>query len=117
MPAGNGTGPSGMGPRSGRGAGFCTGNNQPGYMSQGRGFGFNRGVFGRRKFGGRGFRNMFFASGQPGWARYGAYPNAYPPAAPAPLTPEQEQESLKAQEAWLQEQLEQVQSQMQKNQE
>ena len=60
---------------------------------------------------------MFFATGQPGWARYGATPNTYPPAPPAAMTPEQEQESLKAQEAWLQEQLEQVQSQMNKDQE
>ena len=117
MPAGNRTGPQGMGPRTGRGAGYCTGNNQPGFASRGFGGGFSRGMFGRGAFGGRGFRNMFYATGQPGWARYGAYPGAYPPAtAPAPMTPEQEQEALKAQEAWLQEQLDAVRSQMDKEQ-
>lgn len=117
MPAGNRTGPNGMGPRTGRGAGFCAGNDRPGYANQGYGGGFGRGMFGRRMFGGRGFRNMFHATGQPGWMRYGAIPGAYPGAAPAPMTPEQEQEALKTQEAWLQEQLDAVRGQMEKGQE
>ena len=116
MPAGNRTGPNGMGPRTGRGAGYCAGNDRPGFMSQGFGGGFNRGMFGRGMFGGRGFRNMFHATGQPGWMRYGAYPGTYPQAAPAPMTPEQEQEALKTQEAWLQEQLDAVRAQMNKDQ-
>ncbi|MDD3890120.1 MAG: DUF5320 domain-containing protein [Syntrophomonadaceae bacterium] len=33
MPGGNGTGPSGMGPRTGRGAGYCSGYATPGYMN------------------------------------------------------------------------------------
>ena len=117
MPAGNRQGPQGMGPKTGRGAGYCTGNNMPGYANQGYGVGFGRGTFGRRMFGGRGFRNMFHATGLPGWMRYGAYPGTYPGAAPVPMTPEQEQEALKAQEAWLQEQLDGVRSQMEKKQE
>ncbi|HHT94051.1 MAG TPA: DUF5320 domain-containing protein [Clostridiaceae bacterium] len=32
MPRGDGTGPLGMGPMSGRGLGFCAGYNTPGYM-------------------------------------------------------------------------------------
>lgn len=47
MPAGDGTGPAGTGPMTGRGAGFCAGYNTPGYISGGGGFG--RGP-------GRGFR-------------------------------------------------------------
>jgi hypothetical protein len=31
MPFGDGTGPRGMGPMTGRGAGYCAGYNQPGY--------------------------------------------------------------------------------------
>lgn len=112
MPAGNRTGPQGMGPRTGRGAGYCAGYDRPGYTSQGFGGGFGRGMFGRRAFGGRGFRNWFHATGQPGWMRYGAYT----PSAPAPMTPEQEQDALKAQEAWLQEQLEEVRSRLNKEQ-
>ena len=33
MPFGNGTGPAGMGPMTGRAAGFCTGFGVPGYMN------------------------------------------------------------------------------------
>lgn len=55
MPGGDGTGPRGMGPMTGRGAGYCNGYNVPGYSNampsrvlfgRGRGFGMNRG-FGR----------------------------------------------------------------------
>ncbi|MDO9546140.1 MAG: DUF5320 domain-containing protein [Pelolinea sp.] len=116
MPAGNKTGPQGMGPKTGRAAGYCVGNNQPGFVNQGFGRGFSRGMFGHRMFGGRGFRNMFRATGQPGWMRYGAYPGAYAPNEPAPMTPEQEQDALKAQEAWLQEQLDAVRGQLNKDQ-
>ena len=58
MPGGNGTGPMGMGPMTGRGAGFAA----PGYANPtGRGFGR-----------GRGFRQMFCATGMPGGSRFGA---------------------------------------------
>ena len=109
-----------MGPRTGRGAGYCAGYNGPGFVNQGFGGGFGRGfgrgMFGRRAFGGRGFRNWYPAAGQPGLMPYGAYPGAYPPPAPAPMTPEQEQDALKAQEAWLQEQLDTVRGQLNKEQ-
>ena len=42
MPRGDKTGPMGEGPRSGRGKGFCSGSDQPGYMdteTAGRGMG------------------------------------------------------------------------------
>ncbi len=69
MPRGDGTGPMGMGPMTGRGVGYCNGFAAPGYANSvkfaGRfGVGFGRG---------RGFRRMFYATGMPGWARYG-YP-------------------------------------------
>ncbi len=77
MPRGDRTGPTGMGPMTGRAAGYCSGSGMPGYMNpvpgRGYGMGFGRG----RSFGGRGFgwRNMFYATGQPGWARFGGnYP-------------------------------------------
>ena len=50
MPGGDGTGPMGMGPMTGRGAGYCAGYNMPGF-AQGRGFwrrGFGRGFGWRR---------------------------------------------------------------------
>jgi len=51
MPGGDGTGPLGLGPRTGRALGFCAGYNVPGYMNiAGRGF---------RRFFGRGFGRGF----------------------------------------------------------
>lgn len=78
MPGGDRTGPMGMGPATGRGAGYCRGNAMPGYANRwgdwgaGRGFGMGRGGgrgsgFGRGGYG-RGRRNRFFATGVPGWA-------------------------------------------------
>ena len=66
MPRGDGTGPFGMGPMTGRAAGHCAGFDMPGYANpapgRGRGMGF-----------GRGRRNWFCATGMPGWMRFGAY--------------------------------------------
>ena len=75
MPGGDRTGPLGMGPRTGRGAGYCSGSDAPGFVAgggyRGRGIGYGRGCgFGRG--GGRGWRNRFHATGQPGWVRFGA---------------------------------------------
>ena len=102
MPAGDGTGPMGMGPMTGRGAGFCAGYGVPGYMNPipGRGFGmgFGRGRGGGRG-GGRGWRNMFYATGLTGWQRAATgWPMAggVPPYAAAP-TREQQLDALKGQ--------------------
>jgi hypothetical protein len=40
MPRGDGTGPVGMGPMTGRAAGYCAGYGMPGYMNPGYGRGF-----------------------------------------------------------------------------
>jgi hypothetical protein len=60
MPFGNRKGPQGQGPRTGRRAGYCSGNSQPGYMTAphrrfgrggaggGRGFGLRFGWRNRR---------------------------------------------------------------------
>lgn len=73
MPGGDGTGPMGGGSMSGRGAGFCAGFDVPGYANPvpGRGFwgrGFGRGG---RCGGGRGWRRWYYATGLPGWLRFG----------------------------------------------
>ncbi|MBN1504693.1 MAG: DUF5320 domain-containing protein [Candidatus Eisenbacteria bacterium] len=121
MPGGDRTGPSGMGPMTGRAAGYCGGNGMPGYMNPafGRGFGggFGRGRgFGGRG-GGRGWRNMYYATGLPGWMRYGGYAGAYPygSAVPYPyaapyskLDPDVEKQALKNQADALQAELEMV---------
>ena len=112
MPAGDRTGPEGMGPQTGRGAGYCTGNDQPGYAYSRYGRGYRNHMFGGRRFFGRGFRGRNRMPMHAGWMGYGAYPGAYPP--PAPMTEEQEQEALKSEESWLQEQLDAVRERMKK---
>ena len=98
MPFGNGMGPAGMGPMSGRGAGFCAGYGVPGYLNHwsglgapGAGLGFGRGR-------GRGHRNMYWATGLTGWQRgaMGVQPQPYQPSAEQELGALQEQ--LKAME-------------------
>jgi hypothetical protein len=71
MPGGDRTGPAGMGPMTGRAAGYCAGYPVPGYMNPipGRGLGFGRG-WGRGRGFGRGMGRGF------GWHR-AAYPYAY----------------------------------------
>ncbi len=118
MPGGDGTGPGGMGPRTGRATGYCAGYPTPGSMNPiaGRGFGFSRGGGG----GGRGHRNMFYATGLTGWQRTGyAYPAAgnygqgvpnysAPYGAPAVPTREQELGLLKDQAEYLNNTLEEI---------
>lgn len=65
MPWGDGTGPLGLGPMTGRGAGYCAGFPVPGFMNpwpRGFGLGFGRGR-------GRGFRFWARFTGLPGWYR------------------------------------------------
>ena len=52
MPRGDRTGPAGMGPMTGRGAGFCEGNGTAGYMNNAGTYGGGRGLGGGRGFGG-----------------------------------------------------------------
>ncbi|MFP4176578.1 MAG: DUF5320 domain-containing protein [Planctomycetota bacterium] len=66
MPRGDGTGPAGMGPMTGRGAGYCAGYDRPGYMNPSVRGGFGGGG-GRGR--GMGRRNWARATGMPGWAR------------------------------------------------
>ena len=65
MPFGDGTGPAGTGPMTGRAVGYCAGYDVPGYMNPIAG----RGFWGRGRGGGRGRRNWFYATGLTGWQR------------------------------------------------
>lgn len=114
MPRGDRTGPAGMGPMTGRGVGYCAGYDTPGYLNPvgGRmGGGFGRGRANRPAPGmggrGRGRMNMYYATGHPGWARYG-YPNplTYYPNTPYQPTKEEEMEYLKSAYDDLKKQLE-----------
>lgn len=67
MPKRDKTGPMGMGPMSGRGAGHCAGSAFPGYADRTRpaegsgcGCGFRHG-----------HHRRFFAAGSPGWGSFG----------------------------------------------
>ena len=88
MPGGDGTGPMGGGPMTGRQAGYCAGFPVPGYQNPmpGRGWGFGRGW-------GRGYAPM----PQAGWLGsdmgpyYGTVPIYAPPSA------EMEMQALKGQ--------------------
>lgn len=97
MPGGDRTGPMGMGPMTGRRAGYCAGFGVPGFVN--RGFG---GFFGRGRGGGRGWRNMFYATGLPGWARMGVglgvgATGAAPVGAPVAATGREELDVLRQQ--------------------
>lgn len=121
MPRGDRTGPMGMGPMTGRAAGYCAGFDTPGFQNPvpgrgfGMGFGRGRGARGRGcgfggGGGGRGWRNMFYATGQPGWMRSGvhAQPAGYPQAAYSNADPESEKQILLRQAEALQAELDQI---------
>lgn len=104
MPAGDRTGPSGMGPMTGRAAGYCAGNDMPGYMNPVYGRGFRGRGFGG---GGRGWRHRFYATGLPGWMSVGGYGAPYLYGAPYQKPdPDLEKQALKGQAEALQSELE-----------
>ena len=105
MPGGDRTGPGGMGPMTGRAAGYCAGYQAPGFANpipgRGYGFGFGRGMgFGFR--GGRGGRwaapNYQYGYGMPYAAPYGVAP-----------TGQQEVEALKGQAEYFENALSEIQ--------
>ena len=104
MPRGDRTGPAGLGPMTGRAAGYCAGYSVPGYLNPipGRGFyGVGRG--GYPLGGGRGWGWGWRAWGAP----YGVNPYYGPPVAPPP-TPDEEKTFLKEQQASLENQLKEL---------
>ena len=128
MPRGDGTGPAGMGPMTGRAAGYCAGNPVPGYANptggRGFGFGFGRGGGWGRGRGGR--RNWHPATSLTGWQRasmgYPMWSGYGPPAAPQygvpyqqPYTPTREQEIdiLSKQSKYLEEELSGIRKRLQ----
>jgi len=98
MPGGNGTGPTGLGPMTGRGAGFCAGFGVAGYANPVGGRGYGMGL-GRGR--GRGMGRGFGRSG-------GAWPYPANVSFGSTLTPVQELEGLKQQAEFLQNNLSQI---------
>ena len=109
MPRGDRTGPTGMGPRTGRGLGFCAGYEEPGYASPAYGFG-RRGGRGAGRGRGAGFGR---GAGR-GWsvANYGpAGWGTVVPTTPA-MSKEDEISWLESQARGLQDSLEQLQKRL-----
>jgi hypothetical protein len=104
MPRGDQTGPEGMGPMSGRGAGFCAGYDMPGcvnptyYRMRGRAW---------RRHEGHAMRHY---GGHFGWM----YNAAYAVPFPAEMSAEEKLSQLKTREDWLKEQLEEVHGDMER---
>ena len=98
MPRGDGTGPMGTGPMTGRAAGYCAGYHTSGFMNPvgGRGLGLARG-----RGGGLG-RGLAMRRG-----RGRAFGFAPAPFAPA-LTREQELDMLRSQADWLKDQMDAI---------
>jgi hypothetical protein len=119
MPGGDRTGPAGMGPMTGRAAGYCAGYQVPGFMNPipGRSFG------GWGRGGGRGWRNWYYATGLTGWQRASSGLPAFgsPPAYPLPyaaqpfaptMTEKQELDVLKGQAEYFEDALEGIKKRM-----
>ena len=120
MPGGDGTGPNGMGSRTGRGLGYCAGYDSPGFtkgpgrgMGRGFGRGYGRGIgfgYGRGlTWGGRGTR----WAGRGGYWGRGAGGVFYPTpvyTAPVDATPEQRLAVLKQDKSYLESELKNLQS-------
>ena len=109
MPRGDRTGPQGMGPRTGRAAGYCAGYETPGYANSIPGGGYGRGMAWRRGGGGRGWGRGAGGGGGYGWQAPSA--PAFAPEAPtqAPIEErsflEQQMAGIKAQLDYLGERL------------
>jgi len=106
MPGGDGTGPMGMGSKTGRAAGYCAGYSRPGYANfvpgRGWGFGFGRG-WGRGRGWNRGWLGYGPAFGYP----HEAVPYYGDPNAPE-FTPQQEAEMLKKEAKGMQEEIQAI---------
>jgi hypothetical protein len=104
MPRGDGTGPAGMGPMTGRAAGYCAGYPVPGFMNPVGG----RGYWGWGRGRGRGFG---WARAGYGWPAWGGAVNPYAyggaPFAPT-MTAEQELAGLKQQADYFQDALDEI---------
>jgi len=91
MPGGDGTGPAGMGPMTGRAAGYCAGYYVPGYANLNAWAGWNRFGYGRARVRNFGWRGGFYSS----------YAYGYPYM--SKMTPQQEAEMLSEQAKAIQE--------------
>ncbi len=110
MPGGDRTGPLGTGPMTGRGLGYCAGLAGAFFGRRfGMGYGRGAGAGGR----GRGWRHMFYATGLPGWMRFGWGDPAFltdPPPGTEKRILEGEAEALKEQLDQIRKRLDELES-------
>jgi len=85
MPFGNGTGPLGQGPMTGRGLGYCAGYSRQGYNNPTGRF-FGRGMAWHRGWWGRGWTGRW-----PGWSYNRSYPYSLPYPFQAPTAKEEKE--------------------------
>lgn len=115
MPFGDKTGPNGMGPRTGRGLGYCSRFNSPGFTKGtprgGRGFGrgFGRG---RGPGFGRGYRNRYYPRGPRFYSASEDYPTQKTQSQQTrpQLTKEEEVRALKDEERAIESEIEELKS-------
>ena len=114
MPRGDRSGPTGAGPMTGRGLGYCAGYPEPGYTAEGYGMGRGPAGFGRRGGGGRGWRHRYYATGLPRWARGAApaYPQPYGYDDPPAPGPREQSAALKSQVEYLESALEEARARL-----
>jgi hypothetical protein len=105
MPRGDGTGPFGRGPFTGRGAGYCAGFVGPGFATSPAAERFAPGL-GRGMGRGRGYRNRFYATGVPF--------RAYGPDAEPFLDAQEEATLLKSEAGRLRSVLESIEQRLEK---
>ncbi|MDD5504764.1 MAG: DUF5320 domain-containing protein [Candidatus Omnitrophica bacterium] len=97
MPAGDGTGPMGLGPMTGRAAGFCAGYSLPGCANA---------VYGRAYGAGRGFGMAYRAIGPRRRFCAAGYYDGYPYG--AEIAPQDEADTLKRESGFLKGRLEEI---------
>ncbi len=120
MPRGDKTGPNGAGPMTGRGAGYCIGNEQPGFANQvgvsgyGRrgGQGLRRGAGGGRGRGGRGMGRNWAAPGASPEPPYNMNEARFSAPAESSYTENQERAYLKAQAKEAKRRLEEIEARL-----
>ena len=97
MPRGDGTGPAGQGPMTGRKLGFCAGSESPGFMNPGFRRGMGRG-FGR----GRGFA----------WRARAIQPSITQMQQPQVITEKQEKQFLEQELTALKEEMKEIEERL-----
>lgn len=111
MPRGNGLGPVGYGPITGRGGGFCAGYVEPGYLNPMVGSfrvrGCGVGLYSR----GRGLRHRFYATGLPLSAKE-ANPFEFAPDYNEKYSPESEAKALSREAKFLKKELKAIEDRM-----